>query len=88
MNETPVAVLTVTVTVSTGRDPGTDTPDAWEPAYDYVSVRDTEVTDVRLLDSPQRIAGFAGDFDDFDPDDLIADSVKKALRSAVSEDGD
>lgn len=88
MDETPVAVLTVTVTVSTGHDSGMNTPDAWEPPYDYVAVRDTDITDVRLLDSPQRIAEFAGDFDDFDPDDLIADSVKKALRSAVKGDGD
>lgn len=84
MYERPVATVTVTVTVSTGHDPGTDTPDAWEPAYDYIAVRDTAVDDVRILDDSRHVAEFADtDFDDFDPDNLIEDQVVKALRSAL-----
>lgn len=74
------ATVTLKVTVELETDPGLMTPDAYEPPYDYLVVRDVEHTEVELHGDPGAFGHIEAALDeDLDPDDLLLRGVRRAL---------
>lgn len=79
------ATLTLKVTVELEEDPGLMTPDAHEPPYEYLAVREVEFSDAELHGDAATVAliDFGGT-EDLDPDELLVSEVGKALRSLTT----
>lgn len=74
------ATVTLQVMVELETDPGLLTPDAYEPPYDYIAVRQVEHTAVELHGEPE--AALLVDESDaygLDPDGLLTAAVRTAI---------
>ncbi len=74
------ATVTLKVLVELETDPGLMTPDAYEPPYDYLAVRQVEHTAVELHSDPES-AFLVEESDGYglDPDELLPAAVRDAL---------
>lgn len=75
------ATITLRVEIALERDPGLNTPNAWESAYDYLTLENVTVTDVELGSlaevHPEGARHMAED--GIDPDGKIRDAITEAL---------
>lgn len=78
-----IARVTLAIEVDLKTDPGIDTPEAHEPPYDYLVVREVEILTAQTYGDARalQLVEQAG-FEDHDPDDLIRDELTSALRTA------
>lgn len=85
---TPIATVTITAEVHLEHEPTLNTPDAYEPGYEYFAVREAtveKVDDFTVDDQIRRLAG-NDTLDDIDPDDLIRSRLTEAIRSLSPEE--
>lgn len=82
----PVMVVNVQIAIDIETDEGADTPDAWEPPYDYTIVSEATVTDIQRTAASRRVvnddalaAAVDAGVEDSDPDGTILRAVNAAL---------
>ena len=76
------ATVTLRVVVELESDPGLNTPESYEPPYEYLAVREVGYSAVELKgDSTAAVLLEQGGADDLDPDGLLIGAVKSALLS-------
>lgn len=78
------ATVTLTVDVHRGRVPASDTPDGYEPPYEYLVVRSAEVEAAKVYGGAE-LGILAEDEEDFDPDDHLKNAVRSALIPVPEE---
>jgi len=78
-----ISTITVEVDVYLEREPDMFTPDAHEPGYDYIVIREVRATATQLTGGKAIVD--CGDLDDLDPDGLISDVIRKALTDTMSD---
>ena len=80
------AKITLEVTVELETEIGIDTPDAYEPPFDYLIVREVNCSKVALSASfADRSIIDHAELDGLDSDDMLVDAVKAALFAATTE---
>lgn len=81
-NQGLVARVYLAADVYMEREPTRDTPDVWEPGYDFLVIRDV-VSDGHNFYGGKSAKGLISveEFDDFDPDELLVKAVTDELRS-------
>ena len=78
-----VGTITVEVGVYLEHEPDLFTPDAHEPGYDYIAIREVRTTATQLTDGKAIVD--CGDLDDLDPDNLMNEAIRKALIGTTGD---
>lgn len=79
------ATVTLKVVVEIETDPGINTPDSFEPPYDYLAIRAVEHSEIEIHGEPgAALLVDQGGADDLDPDNLLLEGVRAALISGSS----
>lgn len=83
-----VATVTITAEVHLEYEPTLNTPDAYEPGYEYFAVREATAEKVNEFTVNDQIRQLASNdaLDDIDPDDLIRSRLTEAIRSLNPEE--
>lgn len=79
-DEELLARVVLSVDVVKGRDPGSDTPNGYEPPHEYVCVREATVLGAQAF-GPTGILSVLGEgyFEDPDPDGSLIEAVQDGL---------
>ena len=80
------AKITLEVTVELETEIGIDTPEAYEPPFDYLIIREVSCSKVDLsMPLAARSIIDHAELDGLDSDDMLIDGVRAALFAATTE---